>query len=461
MRKLASLSLVSVLCGAALLSGCGGGKEAQKPAASTNNGSNPAASSTPDTASKKEVPIKLWVYPMMNGINGDGKGNPDDWAKEYAKKFKEQYPNANISVELLDWAGGTEKIDVAVAAGSPPDLVYTINNFGGVSKYGKMGALEPIDSFLKQADWDDYPDAVKGAMKYGNNTYLWPWLKMVSGVAVNMDIFKERNAEALLPMDRPLRDWTFDEFLKASQATTFSRSGGGKPDVYGTALWGKDGPFYMYLYGVANGANIVNANSDKVTITDPKFAEGMQFMADLANKHKVVPPGGAGISGENAMSMFLNQQIAMYPATPNIFEEAKKAPKPFNIAFVAPPHGQGHQTEAWNNVGGFIVFKQKEEEKKKLVMEFARFITNAENSKIVKHIGVFPARNSSGNVYGDDPVMTYMDQLSKYGNSLYSRAFGLASVGDWEKELQAILTGGKTVESALKNMEQVLNDKMK
>ncbi len=52
-----------------------------------------------------------------------------------------------VEVELLNWQGGTEKLDIAVASGSAPDLAYTINNFGGVTKYGKMGALEAIDPF--------------------------------------------------------------------------------------------------------------------------------------------------------------------------------------------------------------------------------------------------------------------------------------------------------------------------
>ncbi|GEM_PF-1404369 len=459
MRKLSILA-ISIMAAGMLLSACSSsGKQSAGSAKPSSASSSESAASS--TQSKEEIPIKLWVYPMMNGINGDGTGNPDDWAKEYARRFKEEHPNANVTVELLDWAGGTEKIDISVAAGSPPDLVYTINNFGGVTKYGKMGVLEPIDPFLTQSDWDDYSDAVKGAIKYGDNAYMWPWLKMVSGIAVNMDLFKERNATDLLPLDRPLRDWTFDEFLAAAQATTFNRSGGSNPDVFGTVVWAKDAPFYMYLNGLTNGGNIVNEAFDQSTITDEKFSAGIQYTIDLANKHKVAPPGGAGISAMNAKEMFLNQQVAMMPDAPFLLEEVKKAPKPFEVGFVAPPHGDQQPTAAWNNVGGFIVFKQKDEEKKQLVMDFARFITNSENSKIVKQIGTFPARNSSGNVYEGDPVMTYFDELSKYGDSLFSRSFGLVDVGDWEKELQAMLTGGKKVEDSLASLGKMLQEKLK
>lgn len=453
-----------VVAAAMILAGCAKKENTQDNAASTASASTDSgatASSASAPAPGKEITIKWWIYPMILGKNGEGTGNPDDFAKEYARQFKEKYPNVNVNVEVLDWAGGTEKLDVAVAAGSPPDLAYTINNFGAVTKYGKMGALEPIDDYLTAEDWNDYSDSVKGAMKYGDKNYLWPWLKLVSGVAVNLDLFKERNAVDLLPLDRPLRDWTYEEYLKAAQATTFNRSGGSKPDVFGTSIWAKDGPFFMYLYGVGNGGNLVNDSFDQSTIKDPKFAEGIQFMADLVNKHKVASPGAAGLSGTNASEMFLNQQVAMYPAGTDILDSVSKAPKPFEVAFVAPPHGQDQPTAAWNNVGGFVVFKQEDEEKKKMVMEFARFITDAEHSKIVKAIGVFPARNSSGNLYENDANMAYFNELSKYGNSQYSRAFGLVAVSDWERELQAILTGARSVEESLSQLDQLLTEKLK
>ncbi|MCD9025308.1 ABC transporter substrate-binding protein [Cohnella silvisoli] len=458
MRKLGMFMLALVIGSVVIMAGCSKKENVQEssPASTATGTTAPSAS-----ASDKEIPIKLWIYPMIMGKNGEGTGNPDDFAKEYARQFKEQHPNANVSVEILDWAGGTEKLDVAVAAGSPPDLVYTINNFGAVTKYGKMGALEPIDDYLKPEDWDDYSDSVKGAMKYGDKNYLWPWLKLVSGVAINLDLFKEKNAVDLLPLNRPLRDWTYDEYLKAAQATTFSRSGGSKPDVFGTSIWGKDGPFFMYLYGVGNGGNLVNDSFDKSTITDPKFKEGIQFMADLAIKYKVASPGSAGLSVTNASEMFLNQQVAMYPGGTDILDSVAKSPKPFEVAFVAPPHGKDQPTAAWNNVGGFIVFKQKDEEKKKMVMEFARFITDTEHSKIVKATGSFPARNSSGNLYGDDANMAYFNELSKYGNSQFSRAFGLVAVSDWEKQLQAILTGISTVDDSLNRLDKLLTDKLK
>lgn len=461
MRKLTRLTLLFALMGAVMLSACSANKNGNATNSSSAPTSSAPANEDPSAAPSKPVTIKWWIYPMIIGVDGSGTGNPDDFAKEYARKFKEIHPHVDVEVELLDWAGGTEKIDISVASGSAPDLVYTINNFGAITKFGEMGALEPIDDFLTEEDLADYSEAVQGAMKYKGQAYMWPWLKLVSGFAVNLDIFEERGAMDLLPMDRPLRDWTYDEFLKAAQATTYSKSGKDKPDVYGTGIWGKDGPFYMYLYGVGNGGNVVNDAFDTVTIADSKFATGMQFMVDLVNEHKVASPGAAGLSSRDVIDMFLNQQIAMVPAGADMSTTVADSPTPFKVGYVAPPHGAGESTAAWNNVGGFMVFKQEDEEKKKMVMEFAKFITNAENSKIVKATGSFPARNSSGDLYEGNADMTYFGELSKYGNSIFSRSFGMLTVAEWEKELQAMLTGENTVESSLANLNQLLGSKFK
>src|SRR5699024_1642521 len=127
----------------------------------------------------------------------------------------------------------------------------------------------------------------------------------------NTDLVKERGAEALFPFDRELRDWTYDEFLAAAQALTFSRSGSDDPDVYGYSMWGKDSAFYNYLFGVANGTNVLNEGMTEYTFNTPEAAEGLQFAADLANKYQVTPQGAAGIDYQQVHDMFLQQQVAM------------------------------------------------------------------------------------------------------------------------------------------------------
>lgn len=454
MKKLLSLLLVcTMLLG---LIGCGSNNNA-----GGNTDNNSGSGDTAKDPHDEPYEIDFWIYPMYQGLNGEADGEFDDWAKDRVAQFNEKYPNVKVNIEMLNWQNSLEKIDVAVMGGQAPDIVYTINSFGGVIKYGKMGALEPIDDYLTQEDWDDWAPAVQGAIGYDGKTYMWPWLKLVSGVAVNTDLVKERGAEALFPFDRELRDWTYDEFLAAAQALTFSRSGSDDPDVYGYSMWGKDSAFYNYLFGVANGTNVLNEGMTEYTFNTPEAAEGLQFAADLANKYQVTPQGAAGIDYQQVHDMFLQQQVAMIPYTSDIVTEAKNAEVPFNVDFVAPPHGEDGELTAWNNVGGFIVFKQEDEVKRDLVMEFARLCTNAENSKIHKLGGSYPARDSSGNIYPeDDALAQFMGKLSAYGNSNFSLGYGLVDVKTWEAAFQSLLLGDSTPEEVLETIGVAMEESL-
>lgn len=461
MKKSLAILLITAFIVSLAFTGCGTAKDTENAKTQTAEEQQTVAAqeSTSPSEEDREVAIKLWIYPMIKGVNGDGNGEFDDWAKDRGRQFTEKNPKAKFEIELLNWQNSLEKIDVSVAAGSPPDLVYTINNFGGVSKYGKMEALEPIDDYLIQDDWNDYSTAIQGAMKYGDKTYLWPWLKLVSAMAVNMDIVKERNAESLIPLDRELREWTYDEFLTAAKALTFNRNGKSQPDVYGYGVQGKDSMFYNYLFAVANGGSILDPTFKQYTFKSQESIDGLNFLSDLANKYKVVPEGAAGLTWQAVHDMFIKQQVAMIPYTPDLVDEAQKAPKPFEVEFVAPPHGAGKPITAWNNVGGFIVFKQDDAYKKDKVMEFGRLLTNAENSKLLNVLACFPARKSAGNIYpADNKLMDYFDKLSNYGNSEYSRAFGLIAVPDWEIEMQAFLLKEKTAEQILDDLGAKANE---
>lgn len=451
MKKCLAFLLVVIVLMSLAFSGCGKAKEGgQEDATTAKAGESTREEATTSAVEEKNVTIKFWIYPMIKGVNGDGNGEFDDWAKDRGTQFSAKHPKAKLEVELLNWQNSLEKIDVAVASGATPDLVYTINNFGGVSKYGKLDVLEPIDGYLTKEDWDDFSPAIQGAMKYSDKTYLWPWLKLVSAVAVNMDLVKEKGVENLFPFNSEIKDWSYDEFLTAAKALTFSRSGKSEPDVYGYAVYGKDSMFYNYLFAIANGASILDPTFKNYTFKSKEAIDGLQFLSDLVNVHKVAPKGAAGLTYQNVYDMFLQQKIAMIPYTPEIADEAKKAEKPFNVEFVAPPHGNGRTTVAWNNVGGFLVFKQDDSYKKDIVMEFGKLLISPENSKVLSTIGCFPSRKSAGNIYqADNKVMSYFSMLSDYGSSEFSRSFGLVAVPDWELEMQSLLLGAKTPEQVL------------
>lgn len=88
--------------------------------------------------------------------------NTTDAREATYQKLIDQFEdeNPNIKVELLGVAGDmTQKLDTALAAGSPPDCSTLIQ--GSVSSLILNNKLVPLDSYL--ADWDCYDQVLPSA----------------------------------------------------------------------------------------------------------------------------------------------------------------------------------------------------------------------------------------------------------------------------------------------------------
>ena len=70
----------------------------------------------------------------------------------------------------------------------------------------------------------------------------------------------------------------------------------------------------QFLYGF--GANLYNANQTKMIADSAQGIQGLQWLVDLDDKHKVAAPGSAGRQNSEVLQLFLQQRIAIYPSQP-------------------------------------------------------------------------------------------------------------------------------------------------
>lgn len=114
-----SFSVVgTIILTASLLTACGGNNEADKSEQSTNASNSPAASavavatSTPNEADTIKGKITFAI----------NRTDMDDKLKEYADKFHQKYPNAEVVIEPIKDYEGTLKI--RLASNEAPDIMY-------------------------------------------------------------------------------------------------------------------------------------------------------------------------------------------------------------------------------------------------------------------------------------------------------------------------------------------------
>ena len=202
----------------------------------------------------------------------------DEREAAYQKLIDEfEAANPDIKVDLLGVPGDmTQKLDIALAAGSPPDCSTLIQS--SVSSYILNGKLVPLDNYLSQ--WDAYPQVLPSAWEtvesfnvMGSEKYALPFASNVWCLWVNNDLYN--NASAELPTD-----WEkfFDAVVKIYDPET---------NTYGVALRGGDGggtslEYMMYSY---SGLTEYFDENGNCTINDPKNVEFVERYLGLYGKY--------------------------------------------------------------------------------------------------------------------------------------------------------------------------------
>ncbi|WP_324715538.1 sugar ABC transporter substrate-binding protein [Carboxydochorda subterranea] len=358
-------------------------------------------------AADKQITLSWWSTPAWP-VNGD----VYYWQKSMIQAFEETHPNVKIKLTQLDWASATTKLDTAIMARQFPDIAT-----GGakVATWAKYGILEPIDPYLTPQDRADYYPVALKKFTYQGKIYGWPWFTTTYVIYLNLDIFKERGIEP--PKDG---NWTWDEFVETAKKLTFKDKNGQQVYGFGAIMQ----PFYYQAFGVllSDGGQLLSPDEVRFGLNTAEGVSGLQKLVDLVQKHKVSPLAMGSAQDADMTKMFTDGHLAMLAqgtfyirqlekaleGQTEGFQGTPQATKPFPFAVANYPIGKlGRPISLHEGVGGFVVFKHDDKDRVKAAMEFGRFLTSPENQKALTNYGTFPSRRSVGDIYTDDPYLSW------------------------------------------------------
>lgn len=116
--------------------------------------------SNSSSSDKKDV-VKVWTYPVHGEYEAE--------LKELVESFKKENENIEIEYEVLSWAEGPQKFDIALNSGNPPDIYFGKPQ----GKYVDSGLLVPLDDKLNVSK-DDYNQVALDYMKIEDKLYGLP-----------------------------------------------------------------------------------------------------------------------------------------------------------------------------------------------------------------------------------------------------------------------------------------------
>ena len=206
-RKMLAL-ILSVAMTAGMLSGCGNGTDGNtSEGAAAADASGEENKDVSQTAGEEEAPSgeKDVVTALLPPVSA----TYQEQIMEYVNAFNEENAGVEIQVTTASWEDMTQKLDIQVNAGSPPDIAFIGSD--GISKYLDLGMLVDLNDYLSE-ELSDFDENVLDYFRNGDGTYGLPAYCEVQCIGGN----KEKMETAGIDWESVQKNgWTYDEFREA------------------------------------------------------------------------------------------------------------------------------------------------------------------------------------------------------------------------------------------------------
>jgi multiple sugar transport system substrate-binding protein len=211
-------------------------------------------------------------------------------AEEYTKQS-----GVKVDLQVIDWNSIDQQVTTMIQNNQPPD-VLNLNSF---SSYAKDGLLYSGDEVLSPGTRDDFLPAFAEGGTYQGKLYGFPILASARAFFFNRDLLTKAGVTA------PPRTW--DEFVQAAKRV---QALGGGAIGYALPLGPEEAQAEWSIWMWNNGGDW--KSDDAWAINSPKNVETLQFLAALANTHKVtqVNPGKTNRT-DGAFQLFKDGKVGM------------------------------------------------------------------------------------------------------------------------------------------------------
>lgn len=278
---------LSVPAAAALLAACG-----------SDDDDDEAAGTTSSTAATGTLEGRVQI------LVGFGTGNaPAQVPVQEALAQAFMTTNPGVTIEFLRVPGSSDartKLTTLIAGGEPPDIVmpaglYGVSLFVDQDVWLDLGPMAERDGVSLDAFLPETATATRVGNYFGEDSDRIIGLPVGvhdHALAYNVGLFSEAGV-APPPTDWGDDSWSLEgRFLEAARALTVDAGGRnpgesgfdtGRIERFGVGHFFREGVFYAF------GGHLYDAESRTAQFATPGSIAGIQFAADLVNRHRVQP----------------------------------------------------------------------------------------------------------------------------------------------------------------------------
>lgn len=421
------------------------------------NGENNAPENEPENEPEgngdgEEVEITWWAFPNFQAVDGEvGK-----YESQIIEAFNEKNPDVKVNLEMITFEGGPEKLNVAIATNTAPDVIYDAP--GRIIDWGKKDLLVPLNDMMPQEVVDDISPALMKQSMVGDDVFMYPFNTGPFMMAVNKTIFEEIGELDLLPLDRPDRTWTVEEYEKALQAVKEKA-----PDIIPSGFYAKsvagDQGTRGYITNLGK-TRFLTEDYSAVEINSDGGVAGLEWVVQ-ASKDGLVAPGAASLDAGDHNDLFLQGKMAFainYSAVLKALFEPDKTTDFEDVLLPYPtPDGSDPALEPF--LGGLAVFDNDDDARAEASKKLIDFIVNDPEwgEKNLIQTGGLSARNSITGLY-EGSEYEYSELARKFITDPPTLADGYAEIRTfWFPALQEAILETKSAKDALDEFAEKAN----
>ena len=300
------------------------------------------------------------------------------WEK-IAQQFVEKTPAVKVETEHIPSDYFT-KIQTAIAGGDAADVILMEDK--PTSGYAKKGFFRELDSYLAQDasfKMGDYYTVLFDGLKYKGKLYGLPQHWLTQSIAYNKDILTKMGVK-FPPSDWNDASWNWNTFIEASKKLTV-RDGS-------SVRWGFPLTGYSWtrwrMWVWQNGGEVLSKDLKQCLLDTPAAIEGLQFYADLMNKHRVAPTNDERRADGNLddTNLFAQGKAALI-ATPPYFHQLRSRIKDFEWDVAPMPRSKKPAAPLWPDSISINAASRSPEAAFALV----RYVVGTDGQKTVTELG--------------------------------------------------------------------------
>ncbi len=378
----------------------------------------------PSGKKAQAAPVKITLWTKEGEAD-----NALQYVKSLAASFTAEHPNVTFEVVNKNVEALREDFQTASLAGSPPDLLWTVNDHAG--PFTAADLIQPVDKLF---DLSKYVDSAVAAVKLNGKTWGVP----ISNGNHLMLIYNKD----LVP--NPPKNT--DEMIKIAQKLTHG-------DHYGL-VWNQTEPFWLVPWLGGFGGKVFAADGVTPTLDTPQMVATLQFLHDLKYKYKIIPPesdynGADTLFKEGKAAMIINGDWSLGAYKKALGDK-------LGVARIPKVSSTGLWPRPYTSGVFFMIPKDLSGAKLKAVVAFINFATDKKNQlDMVKKLMRLPALKAALDdpLIKEDPILKGSADQMVVGTPMPTVLEMRCNWDAMKPEMQAVLANKKSPAAAAKAMQ--------